>query len=456
MAIKLDASNAQIMNTVRSNSSLDYQARIPEITDSNISKAMTELERYTPMWNEFVHNLLNVVGLRLFTQNQYENRLKPLKSGALAWGGMVEEYGQNLIHGEEYDKNDTNVFDAPEPDIQVNWHRINKRLKYPLKINEDLLSEACQTEGGLSEFVTYIMNVPQQSAEWDEYKTMMELLGKYQELDGFANIQVGDILSANDPEVAGKKLVKAVMTWHEKAGFYRKDLNAAGIDAVGRNFTLLTTPEIYASQNVDVLAAAFNMDKARFMAERVIVVDEFPQQLAGTQTMLLDQDWYKVFETKNVVKSIYNPSTLDWIHYLHRWGIYSASRMRPAIRFSTAPTNLGSVTTKTVTSVTADTADGSKAHVVPGAEVQLAASVAYSDNTTDSRAYWIITGTTETAPSANASAVNVILPDTGTYVDRDHVLHIAPDCEYNTLVLTAVANADGSKNATITLTKPSS
>lgn len=448
----LSASNADILNTVRANASLEYRSRIPEITDGNISKAMTELERYTPMWNEFQHNLLNVVGLRLFTNNLYENVLKPLKGGALAWGGMVEEYGMNLIKGEEYDKNDTNVFDADTPEIEVNWHRINRRMKYPLKINEDLLTEACYNEGGLSEFVTYIMNNPQTSAEQDEYLLMLELLRKYEELDGFANINVPNILTSADPETDGKKLVKAIMTWNKKAQFFRKDLNAAGIDAVANSFNLLTTPEIYASQNVDVLAAAFNMDKAQFMAERVIVIDEWPDGLEGTQALLLDKDFYRVYDTKNVVKSIYNPSTLDWIHYLHRWGIFSVSRMRPAIRFSTEQTNLGTITTKTVKSVAAATVSGAADVLAAGADIPLKATVTYSDNTTDERAYWILTGSTVAATADNTANVDVILPDTGTYVDRENVLHVSENSTYQTITATAVSTMDGSKNDTITLT----
>lgn len=447
----LSASNAQILNTVRVNSSLEYQTRIPAVTDGNISKAMIELDRYTPMWNEFVHNLLNVIGLHLFNENHYENRLKPLKSGALAFGGMVEEYSMNLIDAQEYDANDTNVFDAPDPDIEVNWHRINSRLKYPLKVNEDLLAEAVETEGALASFVAYVMSKPQDSAEWNEYKQMLELLAKSAEVDGMANINVPNILTAADPEAAGKALVKQISTWYEKSKFYRNDTNAAGIDAVSRNMVLLTTPEIQASQSVDVLAAAFNMDRAQFMADRTIVVDAWPEILAGTQAILVDQDWYKCYDTKNKVTSIYNPATLDWIHYLHKWSILSASRQRPIIRFSTDQTNLGTITTKTVSSVAASFKDGTSDDLVPGMSKELAATVTYSDSSTDSRVYWIITGSTEAVPADDAASVDVILPDTGTYVDRMGILHVSEGNTYQTLTITAVSTADPSKNDTITL-----
>ena len=495
MTITLDASNAQILNAVRDQAGLDYQARIPAVSDGDISKALRELDRYTPMWNIFMETLLNTIGLRMFNENLYENRLRPLKSGALAFGGMVEEYSINLIQAEEYDVNDTNVFDVSEPDMEVNWHRINSRRRYPLTINEDLIAEACESDGGLSALITYIMQTPQNSAEWDEYKIMLELLAKYDIEDGFANIQVSDILSAVDPEAAGKQLVKAVSTWYEKSKFYRRDTNAAGIDAVSRDMILLTTPEIQASYNVDVLAAAFNMDRAQFVADRVLTVDKFPDSLAGTQAILLDRDWYKVFDTKNKVASIYNPKTLNWNHFLHRWGIFSCSRMRPAIRFSTDTDTINIPVTWSVTDVhswfdSGDIPSGTTLHDAlngnpdgllevedtAGLKIPLHAMVIEADTDSNTRNtdnyYWLVSGSiapittassdensgtisymypTDSTDDVNIDALDVILPDTGTYVDRDNVLHIADGMSYSAIKVTAISTVDPLFNCSITV-----
>lgn len=498
MAISLNASNAQILNAVRDQAGLEYQMRIPAVSDGDISKALKELDKYTPMWNIFMSTLLNTIGLRMFNENLYENRLRPLKSGSLAFGGMVEEYSINLIQAEEYDVNDTNVFEVKEPDMEVNWHRINSRRRYPLTINEDLIAEACESDGGLSALITYIMQTPQNSAEWDEYLLMMELLAKYQTEDGFANVQVSDILSAQDPEAAGKQLVKAVSTWYEKSKFYRRDTNAAGIDAVSNSMILLTTPEIQSSYSTDVLAAAFNMSRAEFMADRVITVDKFPDSLSGTQAILLDADWYKVFDTKNKVASIYNPKTLNWNHFLHRWGIFSCSRMRPAIRFSTAEGNINVPAVFSVDGVTAvfgkyDSAFSDVTYDGPGTvnedyntlvvddtaglKIPLDVDVHSMDDDSHERnsrnAYWLVTGSiapivtthldsttgelvyaynpSGDVPDVDASSLDVILPDTGTYVDRDGYLHIAPDMSYSALKITAISAQDPTHNASINI-----
>src|SRR5699024_7687853 len=88
-----------------------------------------------------------------------------------------------------------------------------------------------------------------------------------------------------------------------------------------------------------------------FIADRTIVVDDFGME--GTQCMLLDQDFYKVADTKIKTTNIYNPRADECVYYLHHWGIYSASRMRNAIKFSTAADNITVNTPATVTRVDA-------------------------------------------------------------------------------------------------------
>ena len=87
--------------------------------------------------------------------------------------------------------------------------------------------------------------------------------------------------------------------------------------------------------------------------------------------------------------------------------------------------------------------------VEPGAEIALDTVVTYSDNSTDGRAYTIITG--QTAEAAADGVWNVVLPDTGTYIDRMGVLHISETSKYTAIKVTAISNADNKKSANIDL-----
>lgn len=450
----LAADNAAIINKVRANASLQYRERIPVATQSNLAKTLSALQDFSPFWNEFIDILINRIELTLFNTNAFNNKLKPLKSGAMPHGGVVQEIGANLLDGEEYDPNATNVFDAPKPDVNVNYHVINRRNIYPMRLNEELLQEAFVNDGQLQAFVNSMLALPQQSDEWDEYLLMRNLLKMYNDKDGFANFNVPDLAASTDPEADGKKITELVREMYlTTKDFYTTAYNAAGMDVTSGELILLGTPKFFSRLDVNVLAAAYHMDKADFFADRTIIIDDF--QMPGTQCMLVDENIYKVMDTKLKTTNIYNPRADEWVYYLHHWGVYSMSRMRNAIRFSTDPDNVGTVTAaRQVTAVAAELAEPVTDNRVlePGADIQLKATVTYGDGATNSNAYWVLTGSTETSPTGTtAPAPNVILPDTGTYVDRMNVLHIADGAKYDTITATAIATENQAKLASIVL-----
>ena len=162
MSVKtaVKATNEAIINKVRANASLGYQERIPVVTRANLARTLEQLQNYEPLWNEFVSVLINRIGLTLFNANSFTNKLRPLKSGAMNYGGVMQEIGANLLKGEAYDPNATNVFDAPKPDVEVNYHVINRRDVYPMRLNEDLLSEAFLNDGQLQAFMNAMLALP--------------------------------------------------------------------------------------------------------------------------------------------------------------------------------------------------------------------------------------------------------------------------------------------------------
>ncbi len=447
----LQADNAAIINKVRANASLEYKSRIPVVTQSNISKTFATLQAYQPMWNEFMDVLINRIGLTLFNTNSFTNRLKPLKSGAMNYGGMIQEIGANLLHAEAYDPDDTNVFGGEKADVEVNYHQINRRDKYKMRVNNDLLEEAFLNDGQLSAFVNNLLALPQKSDEWDEYIIMRGLLKQYQEADGFFNYQVPNLATSADPEADGKKITEMLREIYlDTKGFYRTKYNALGMQVAPEELILLGTPKFFAKLDVNVLAAAYHMDKADFLADRTVVVDDF--EMPGTQCMFLDADWYKCMDTKIKTTNMYNPSADEWTYYLHHGGVYSASRQRTCIRFSTDATTAAVGQARTVTGIAAklDPEVAGNKVLAPGADVKFGVEVSYSDGTSDSNAYAIIT--TEDATAPTKLPANVVYPDTGTYVDRMGVLHVSDTAAFDNLTVTWVATEDATKLASVKLT----
>lgn len=450
-SVSVEASNAAIANAVRANASDAYRQRIPEISDNQLTKTMATLRDYPTLWNEFIEVLVQRVGLTLFRQNSFENKLKPFKTGAMAYGGVVQELGADLLTAKAYDANDTNVFGADKPDVKAIYHSVNRRDKYSLRLNEDMLEEAFISEGQLAAFVNSLIALPQQSDEWDEYLIMRNILKQVYDAEGLATVKVDELFTAADKEAVGKAWATVLREHYlQMKNFYNTCYNNSGIHTTSDDLVLLGTPRFFANFDVEVLAAAFNLDKANFMADRTVVIDDFG--ITGVDCALVDRDFYVCTDTKIKSATIYNPATLEQNYYYHHWGVYSASPLRNALILSTAAeTNITAAPAKTVTDVAVNLHDpvtGNKV-LAPGAEIQLDQVVTYSDASTDKRAYFVITGTT--AADAAAGKWNVVLPDTGTYVDRGGVLHVSERSTYTGLSVTAISDQDATISANIKL-----
>lgn len=454
-ANKVAATNAAIINAVRNNASEQYRARIPETTDNNLTKTLALLQENSLLWNEFIQVLVQRIGLTLFRTNSFENRLKPFKTGAMAYGGVVQEIGANLIKAKAYDPNDANVFGADKPDVKAVYHSVNRRDRYDLRLNEDMLEEAFVQDGQLSAFVNGLLALPQQSDENDEYLIMRDILRKVHDSEGMATVRVDDMfaagLTAEEKRVAGEGIA-AVLREHylQMKNFYNTKYNNAGMQVTSDELVLLGTPRFFANFDVSVLAAAFHMGKASFIADRTVVIDDF--NIPGVDVAMLDRDFYVCTDTKIKSASIYNPATLDLDYYYHHWGVYSASPMRNALLLSTVgESNVTAAPARTVTGVAVSLHDSVADNKVvePGAEIALDTVVTYSDGLTDGRAYTVVTG--QTAKDAVDGVWNVVLPDTGTYIDRMGVLHISENSKYTGITVTAISNADNKQSANIVL-----
>lgn len=464
MAATLTLSNAEVLNMVRSEASAGYQERIPAATRGNIAKIFETLNAYSPLMNEFNDQFVNRIGLTVFQTNSYRNSLSPLKRGEQQFGGMIQEVQGGLIQAEHYDPNNTNPFGAPKPDIEVNYYSVNRQDVYPMRYNRDQLRQAFVNDGGLSSMINDILAMPLKSDQWDEYLIMRNLVKGAHDTWTMPTVKVPDISAASDKEAAGKEIAVAMREHYlMMRDFIKTQYNPKHMPVSSDELVILGTPAFFAYFDVEVLAAAFHMDRANFIAERTIVVDDF--DIAGAQAVLIDASAYICADNLVANDTIYNPRTRDWISYLHHWGTYALSDMRNMLLFSSKEeNNLGSVTAKTVTKVNLELTNKvtNNAVLKPGAEIELTPTVAYNDGSSDEAVFYLITDMSATVPSdtsatassdTSAATPNVISPDTGTYVDDQNVLHVSRNSKYEALNITAYAAANNTKLANLELIK---
>ena len=94
--------------------------------------------------------------------------------------------------------------------------------------------------------------------------------------------------------------------------------------------------EFDAMMDVEVLASAFNMDKAEFMGRRILI-DNFGE-LTGAKLLLCDESFFQIYDVLLQFEDVRNPEGLYWNYFLHKWTVFSVSRFANAILF-TVPDN---------------------------------------------------------------------------------------------------------------------
>lgn len=427
-------SNARIANTVRSNM-ITFGDRIPAATQGNMKDVLKSIQSYRPAWNEWLEVFLDVCALPLYRVNSWQNALGKFKQGRIRNGSWAKEVGYNLIQAHSYDKAATDVFSLREPDVVVNFHLQNRKDRYAITINEDVLAQAFEDEGGLADFAQAVMAQVYNSDEVDEYLIMRELFAMYNETNGFFNYQVPDLATSSDVAADAKEITAMLKETNELFKFPNQAVkyNPEHLPYVSDSTVLFATPKFLALNDVYNLAAAFNMDRAEFVAGVVQTVDEIP--IDGAQAILADRDWFVCTDTLIETASIQNPATLGTNHFLHHWGIYSASRMAPAVLFSTAADSTWEVATPTVTNVSLAFADG----------------YTFADKGKNTPLVATVTGTNSPSQGVDFTIAGTggVPLSTNTHIGGNGMLWVGTDEQNAYIIVTATSVADPTKFATL-------
>lgn len=337
-------SNVNVLNSIRLNGSSLYQQRVPLATKNNVASISEAIfdPKNGGLFNEFAENLVNVIGNYIVRSYDWSNPLGELKRGYFAKGTRVEDIAVGLIKASGYDPTDNNVFARSIPNVYAAFHAINRKDRYDVTINRIELERAFNEENGLNALLLRALEVARISDAYDEFEIMKAVLLDNRSKIRNVNVNIADIAAAGNAEF--KQLSRALRTYSKKLSIVPSGLyNFAGVPTVSKkeDLVFITTPEVSAGLDVEVLADAFNVDKAG-LATRVIEIDELPDGVFG---ILVDKNWFVAGDFVSQLDFFNNPKSLETNFYLHRWAGYCWSPFGNAVVFSNGP----STTTGTVT-----------------------------------------------------------------------------------------------------------
>lgn len=350
----LNASTMDILNVIRQNASLEYQNLVPEVdVETMIPKVGEILYGYPALANQFVNALVNRIALVKIKSATFNNAYANLKKGYLEFGETVEEVFVGIAKAREFsvEKAEKREFKRTLPDVRTAFHAMNWKVQYPITIQQDDLRQAFQSIDGVQDLIAKIIDSVYTAAEYDEY-----LLFKYLLIKGIASGQMYiDEVDCTDIKNCGV----AFRGMSNQLIFMSNKYNADGVTTTTpkKDQYIFMDSKFNAQYDVEVLASAFNMDKADFMGRLILVddwttfdndrfdaireesdmIDEVTSQelemMKGVKAVLVDEEWFQVYDNNIVFTDTKVASGLYWNYFLNVWKTVSSSPFSNAVVF---------------------------------------------------------------------------------------------------------------------------
>ena len=312
--VTLTNSSVDVLNAIRNSASVNYQDYVPIATPKaeSIREIGNVIMDYPSLQNEFLNALINRIGRVLITSRMYQNPWSMFKKGLLDYGETIEEVFVNIAKPFQYDIEDSEdtVFKRTMPDVKSAFHILNYQEYYPVTIQDKDLRKAFLSWDGITDLIGRIVDSMYSAANLDEFLVMKYLLAR--------NILKGQIQTKDVPETSTanmKQIVSAIKGVSNQMEFMSTNWNLARVHnyATKDRQYIIVNSQFDATMDVEVLAAAFNMDKAEFMGHKVLV-DSFGTLDDQRLNLLFKDDPNYVALTTAEKQALANGEVLNVFH----------------------------------------------------------------------------------------------------------------------------------------------
>lgn len=415
-------SNELVLDAIRNEMTPAYQARIPEATRAGVKETARTLLNYRPHYNEFIDAMVNRIGSVQVRNTSWSNPLAMFKKGLLEFGDTVEEVKVGLIEGKTYDADrehlERDIFGTHTTPVQANFHKVNRQNYYPITINEPLLHRAFLEAGGLTSFISQMLQAPTTSDQWDEFLLMCSLFPEYEANGGFYHVQVPDVERIESDSADAKRVLTQMRAMAGNLTFLSSRYNAAHMPAAASRDSLVifATPEFVAKIDVEALAGAFNMERMQ-MHGRIIEIPKENFGIDGAQALMTTDEFFQVYDQRLENTSAPNPVGLQTNYFLHHWQVISASRFVPSVLFNTEVSDEAVYEIQPVTGVstiTVQNRDGDTVTTLERGELyQAVAEATGAGDNVDKSVIWYVEDTNDTRTHISETGVLSVGPSEG-------------------------------------------
>lgn len=358
----LNASTIDILNVIRQNASYDYQQNVPEVTSANDIPKVGEVIYGTPAFaNQFINALVNRIAIVRVQSATFNNPYYILKKGYIEYGETVEDIFVSIAKAVDFsaEKADKREFQRTIPDVRSAFHVMNWRVMYPVTIQDEDLRQAFLSIDGVQNLIAKIVDSVYTAAEYDEFLLFKYLLIKAISHGKMYPTSIG----------AGTDLSEAAVQFRGTSNllpFMSSEFNESGVKTnTPKDRQVIFMDAMFNAQfDVNVLASAFNMDKANFMGRLFLIdnwtdfdnerfdviransdgIEEVTTQelalLANVKAVIMDENWFQVYDNNNKFTEKYVASGLYWNYFYHTWKTVSNSPFANAVVFVTSASDI--------------------------------------------------------------------------------------------------------------------
>ena len=374
-----DAKNADYLNAIRTSASTYYQENVPIATydAASVRDVGRIVLNSTALTNEFYSALVNQFAFIFGSSKMFYNKWVDFKKGLIGLGELVEEFFVQIALPNNYNPDiaATEIFKRVIADVQTAIYRINVKTFYKTTINRPLLEMAFTTEGGMADLIGKVFTSMAAACEVDQMNAIKYLLAR-KILDGkIKTVPINIGQAGETTEEITKFAARLMKADFENFFFPRTDYNEAGVMNWVNNkddVSFMITTSFGATYDIDVLAAAFNLDYVNFMGrvkridsltnidfKRLNAFFDLPEQLEEFdvgEIAILNQvaaitfdngliQWYdRLYEWHEEP----NGQSMEWQNWLHYWALIASSPFANAVAYVYSTNDqLGAVTAVT-------------------------------------------------------------------------------------------------------------
>lgn len=353
----LNASTIDIMNVIRQNASYEYQQNVPKVAKASDIPKVGEVIYGTPAFaNQFINALVNRIAIVRVQSATFNNPYSILKKGYIEFGETVEDIFISIAKAVDFDpeKAAQREFQRTIPDVRSAFHTMNWRVMYPVTIQDEDLKQAFLSIDGVQNLIAKIVESVYTAAEYDEFLLFKYLLIKAISHGKIHSKSVGDGTNLDTAAVQFRGTSNLITFMSDKYNELKVKNNTP------KDRQVIFMDSLFNAEfDVNVLASAFNMDKADFMG-RLFLIDNWTEfdnarfdviransdgieevtsaelaLLANVKAVILDEKWFQVYDNNNKFTEDYVASGLYWNYFYHTWKTVSNSPFANAIAFVT-------------------------------------------------------------------------------------------------------------------------